>query len=173
MYLFVLFFLCFFFFSSRRRHTRSLRDWSSDVCSSDLSRRSEMFGETQRPTTERREACPQNHSVVRVLRGFDDFLLHATRGLIQHQEDKPVPERLFVQPQTGIAVPIRFRSRGIRALGAFEFAVQRAAPLSERVVGRLGFALVFVKTGATLPSKHLSVAQPEKDGRNVIAAAVS
>src|SRR6266496_4269201 len=26
----------FFFFSSRRRHTRSLRDWSSDVCSSDL-----------------------------------------------------------------------------------------------------------------------------------------
>src|SRR5699024_11675665 len=27
----------FFFFSSRRRHTRSKRDWSSDVCSSDLS----------------------------------------------------------------------------------------------------------------------------------------
>src|SRR5438874_12810398 len=26
----------FFFVSSRRRHTRSLRDWSSDVCSSDL-----------------------------------------------------------------------------------------------------------------------------------------
>src|SRR3970040_829558 len=25
-----------FFFSIRRRHTRSLRDWSSDVCSSDL-----------------------------------------------------------------------------------------------------------------------------------------
>src|SRR5260221_10006965 len=28
--------LFFFFFSSRRRHTRSLCDWSSDVCSSDL-----------------------------------------------------------------------------------------------------------------------------------------
>src|SRR5260221_5025339 len=27
---------CWFFFSSRRRHTRSLCDWSSDVCSSDL-----------------------------------------------------------------------------------------------------------------------------------------
>src|SRR5574340_1341048 len=26
----------FFFFSSRRRHTRSFGDWSSDVCSSDL-----------------------------------------------------------------------------------------------------------------------------------------
>src|SRR3989449_11090818 len=29
-------FLVFFFFSSRRRHTRCSRDWSSDVCSSDL-----------------------------------------------------------------------------------------------------------------------------------------
>src|SRR2546429_9732291 len=28
--------LLFFFFSSRRRHTRCSRDWSSDVCSSDL-----------------------------------------------------------------------------------------------------------------------------------------
>src|SRR5690606_41033752 len=28
--------LIFFFFSSRRRHTRFSRDWSSDVCSSDL-----------------------------------------------------------------------------------------------------------------------------------------
>src|SRR5437879_7638346 len=26
----------FFFFSSRRRHTRYIGDWSSDVCSSDL-----------------------------------------------------------------------------------------------------------------------------------------
>src|SRR5215510_12185222 len=30
-------FMFFFFFSSRRRHTRWPRDWSSDVCSSDLS----------------------------------------------------------------------------------------------------------------------------------------
>src|SRR5690606_39972117 len=28
--------VCVFFFSSRRRHTRFSRDWSSDVCSSDL-----------------------------------------------------------------------------------------------------------------------------------------
>src|SRR5436853_7188432 len=32
-----LYFFLFFFFSSRRRHTRCLSDWSSDVCSSDLS----------------------------------------------------------------------------------------------------------------------------------------
>ena len=29
-------FFLFFFFSSRRRHTRYIGDWSSDVCSSDL-----------------------------------------------------------------------------------------------------------------------------------------
>src|SRR5207245_6690066 len=29
-------YICSFFFSSRRRHTRCYRDWSSDVCSSDL-----------------------------------------------------------------------------------------------------------------------------------------
>src|SRR5207253_7223446 len=34
-----------FFFSSRRRHTRWPRDWSSDVCSSDLLRRNGAFAE--------------------------------------------------------------------------------------------------------------------------------
>src|SRR5699024_9711897 len=37
-----------FFFSSRRRHTRSKRDWSSDVCSSDL---------PMRPSTTSRRSC--------------------------------------------------------------------------------------------------------------------
>src|SRR2546422_7054862 len=32
----LVFAMFFFFFSSRRRHTRCSRDWSSDVCSSDL-----------------------------------------------------------------------------------------------------------------------------------------
>ena len=35
-------FFFFFFFSSRRRHTRLVSDWSSDVCSSDLSRAGEQ-----------------------------------------------------------------------------------------------------------------------------------
>src|SRR5271163_4286427 len=34
----------FFFFSSRRRHTRSDRDWSSDVCSSDLGLNGKLLG---------------------------------------------------------------------------------------------------------------------------------
>src|SRR2546422_4749020 len=36
MVLCAILFIFFFFFSSRRRHTRCSRDWSSDVCSSDL-----------------------------------------------------------------------------------------------------------------------------------------
>src|SRR5208337_5219725 len=35
--------MCFFFFSSRRRHTRYIGDWSSDVCSSDLELRAADF----------------------------------------------------------------------------------------------------------------------------------
>src|SRR5690606_41129484 len=35
--LLIVFLFFLFFFSSRRRHTRFSRDWSSDVCSSDLS----------------------------------------------------------------------------------------------------------------------------------------
>src|SRR6266511_3441839 len=36
----------FFFFSSRRRHTRFSRDWSSDVCSSDLVAEHEAVGDS-------------------------------------------------------------------------------------------------------------------------------
>src|SRR6266513_2914408 len=47
---------CFegFFFSSRRRHTRSKRDWSSDVCSSDLNPR---ICDESTETDEQYEGC--------------------------------------------------------------------------------------------------------------------
>src|SRR5206468_4559187 len=44
-----------FFFSSRRRHTRSDRDWSSDVCSSDLKAAESL----QKRSTESRPAMKQ------------------------------------------------------------------------------------------------------------------
>src|SRR5438045_4436395 len=37
----------FFFFSSRRRHTRCLSDWSSDVCSSDLAQVLPFLGQLE------------------------------------------------------------------------------------------------------------------------------
>src|SRR5215469_12404474 len=54
----------FFFFSSRRRHTRSLRDWSSDVCSSDL-----YIDDPYTPRTER-AALTDHRTVVCVGGGF-------------------------------------------------------------------------------------------------------
>src|SRR5439155_14153652 len=59
----------FFFFSSRRRHTRWPRDWSSDVCSSDLCQR--------RLPRDWEEAC--GHGVV-LLETFVDPQRH--RGTV-------------------------------------------------------------------------------------------
>src|SRR5207245_7810444 len=50
-----------FFFSSRRRHTRCYRDWSSDVCSSDLEAQSNSVGikkgDLVVPTVRRPDGC--------------------------------------------------------------------------------------------------------------------
>src|SRR5438034_3919616 len=46
-----------FFFSSRRRHTRSLCDWSSDVCSSDLSSHLIADGPSAVSTSTRRRSA--------------------------------------------------------------------------------------------------------------------
>src|SRR2546429_4956620 len=47
-----------FFFSSRRRHTRCSRDWSSDVCSSDLSGSEEKTFNAE--DTEKRESTKKS-----------------------------------------------------------------------------------------------------------------
>src|SRR5687768_18038543 len=65
--LFVFYFFFFFFFSSRRRHTRCSRDWSSDVCSSDLPR----LPPTHAPSTSssacaRRRRLPESRGARRV-----------------------------------------------------------------------------------------------------------
>src|SRR2546429_2694993 len=50
--------MMYFFFSSRRRHTRCSRDWSSDVCSSDLTLNAWLAEE---PPAERDSVAPQVH----------------------------------------------------------------------------------------------------------------
>src|SRR5208282_1370580 len=48
----------FFFFSSRRRHTRCYRDWSSDVCSSDLETTAKDIGRLEsRPSFRNALGC--------------------------------------------------------------------------------------------------------------------
>src|SRR3712207_9389759 len=66
--------MCVFFFSSRRRHTRYWRDWSSDVCSSDLLRtvraqelRLERHGELLVQAHAPGRLAVQHHAAVAVL----------------------------------------------------------------------------------------------------------
>src|SRR5690625_5065698 len=68
-----------FFFSSRRRHTRWPRDWSSDVCSSDLPGRSgpwsliSVITEDQRtaPLLETSDEPPESSLIIALLSGSD------------------------------------------------------------------------------------------------------
>src|SRR2546422_6413749 len=77
----------YFFFSSRRRHTRCSRDWSSDVCSSDLSSLAEM-GAVILPPMPAFYARPKdiddvvNHTIARVLDrlGLPQTLVAEWRG---------------------------------------------------------------------------------------------
>src|SRR5207248_5852611 len=62
----------FFFFSSRRRHTRSYGDWSSDVCSSDLEAQHQMIE-------------PQNEKA----RGGTDDQVQLYAGVAAEKRDEP------------------------------------------------------------------------------------
>src|SRR5438034_4285270 len=60
----------FFFFSSRRRHTRSLCDWSSDVCSSDLSTRADTTNLMKQRSTKRTAKNPLGDSEINTIIRF-------------------------------------------------------------------------------------------------------
>src|SRR5438874_7904166 len=72
--IFVTLFFIFFFFSSRRRHTRSLRDWSSDVCSSDLKQ-----GKLSRSRGMARQRFPQTFSPKRIAKLIRQGILQNAR----------------------------------------------------------------------------------------------
>src|SRR5690606_40612475 len=64
-FLLLLAILLFFFFSSRRRHTRFSRDWSSDVCSSDLEQRLFTWHSWLFPTDDQLLARPLHIGALR------------------------------------------------------------------------------------------------------------
>src|SRR5438445_10169016 len=61
-----MFIYLFFFFSSRRRHTRYWRDWSSDVCSSDLAPLEASSGKSQRHRLDRGGNRQLNAALYRI-----------------------------------------------------------------------------------------------------------
>src|SRR5215203_6723159 len=92
----------FFFFSSRRRHTRYWRDWSSDVCSSDLHRRPSLERSTKgrgkvrpRPSPSQRLRgvtmakefeCERDQVVIRGV-DDDDLVMNVARHLAKAHPD--------------------------------------------------------------------------------------
>src|SRR2546429_6331374 len=86
----------FFFFSSRRRHTRCSRDWSSDVCSSDL-------------------------VAVEAMEGTDQVIARAGRiapgrPLVVVKVSKPGQDMRFDVPVIGLATVEHMRDSGATAL---------------------------------------------------------
>src|SRR5437588_3906032 len=92
----------FFFFSSRRRHTRSLCDWSSDVCSSDLEiyedlNRRYFAGKIDARITWSQRAQPgakrrRRNSIKMGSYSVEDRLIRIHASL-----DRPFVPRLFVE----------------------------------------------------------------------------
>src|SRR2546422_7974760 len=87
----------FFFFSSRRRHTRRSRDWSSDVCSSDLfcfaSTRSYGKGHEAKQKHNHRNNC-QNDSGCSKRLFFDHGRVSDLHQEKQHQSPRSEERRV-------------------------------------------------------------------------------
>src|SRR5699024_11911896 len=103
----LLFYIChihlLFFFSSRRRHTRSKRDWSSDVCSSDLLQTILHAGAPLRLYNEKRVLEPSSH--IRSLHGT----FGQVRSLVVDSRHEQTPHQ--VQKEVSNHIRISFALR--------------------------------------------------------------
>src|SRR5699024_11437134 len=92
----------YFFFSSRRRHTSSKRDWSSDVCSSDLDNSRQVTEITYEPNyTEKAElisvtcdgCCPRKNAITPVL--ANSFMPYGFKSVMSEIGRASCRERLY------------------------------------------------------------------------------
>src|SRR5436190_16412152 len=99
-------YLFFFFFSSRRRHTRSLCDWSSDVCSSDLG--------AARPAHDGADAHPDREVGARRRRGHHvrDHGVADEPGALGEPALHALPERSLRGDPAGLLEPGTADDRG-------------------------------------------------------------
>src|SRR5438046_1775140 len=128
--------LVFFFFSSRRRHTRLVSDWSSDVCSSDLQHlaaKQNLSGSTipsipnqvggaHRDQGHGRQAGPLGlpHAALRdEIRGPRSSLLRASTPRVTDQapQGQSRKARIPSHPNTGGGLTRRSFWRGNTGLG--------------------------------------------------------
>src|SRR5690606_39389144 len=98
----------FFFFSSRRRHTRFSRDWSSDVCSSDLADE-DLYGAIVEAVHEVM-ALPKRGDILVFLSGEREIRETANqlrRAELRNVEVVPLYARLSLKDQTRVFQPHR------------------------------------------------------------------
>src|SRR5438128_5511327 len=97
-----------FFFSSRRRHTRCYRDWSSDVCSSDLVRGRRLWKlypvefctAVEAPEQERQRLTEMSERELHPGEAVEHPADHEAQGVGAGLE-RPLPHRALQQPVAG------------------------------------------------------------------------
>src|SRR3712207_5310511 len=119
----------FIFFSSRRRHTRYWRDWSSDVCSSDLKGVNDQLGhdagdELLVTVARRLEKAVRPGDLVSRLGG--DELAVLLDGVTGVEEAAGVADRLLA----ALAEPCAFDGREVVVTGSVGVAVADAEGLA-------------------------------------------
>src|SRR6266511_16740 len=123
----------FFFFSSRRRHTRFSRDWSSDVCSSDLYAAGELDRIAQLELT---GECA--HGLIDVTFADEDRVPVASQLAEQRECAERVIDAVLWPHHAEVADQVRLSllQLGLRRGGAEARKIGRA-PDYEDVVGTL------------------------------------
>src|SRR5690606_39179337 len=92
-----------FFFSSRRRHTRFSRDWSSDVCSSDLP----AFNEP-------REINPVRENAMKIAAGMNNILQKYIPDAVAKYDDTYTPRGFGDNFQSWDASTVLIESGGMK-----------------------------------------------------------
>src|SRR6266498_1923504 len=128
--------LFFFFFSSRRRHTRCGRDWSSDVCSSDLGQLLEV------PVLELAELAERLALLREVHRFALERELHGCppRRFAAHSD-----ARVEVQPRHHDA-EVRQAAVALRAVAERDEHLLRSLALAPRELARVDEQLLAADT---------------------------
>src|SRR5690606_32163094 len=163
----------FFFFSSRRRHTRFSRDWSSDVCSSDLlSERERTYSAPLAIRQFTKETELVNGEPVR------DYprLMHAGLGVDDTTHWVDVRERLLhglwlglgAAALLGLLLTLAFWRTGGGPRGAFLHWWQGRGNVPWRVVWATASVLVLALSVALVLSSNYHVLGTDQTGNDVL-----
>src|SRR3712207_2092854 len=104
------FLFLFFFFSSRRRHTRYWRDWSSDVCSSDLYGEAVEVFEKYLPVSGKRSRAFGQRHLVEI--GVDHPVRQHMLHILAHRPHSGTLARSNPLPEAGVSKQLLFPQRG-------------------------------------------------------------